>query len=112
VGGTTDVTQHAALEQDLRNAVANGELLLEYQPQLDLRTNTITGVEALVRWKHPSFGLIPPLTFIPIAEETGLIVEIGDWILREACRQCRLWQDAGHDLVVSVNISAAQLERN
>jgi diguanylate cyclase (GGDEF)-like protein len=100
------------LEQDLRRAVGRDEFLLHYQPQLDLKTGRIVGVEALIRWQHPERGLISPAQFIPIAEERDLIVPIGNWVLNEACRQNRAWQDAGLDpLPVAVNLSAVQLQQ-
>jgi diguanylate cyclase (GGDEF)-like protein/PAS domain S-box-containing protein len=99
---------HLTLENDLRRAVAGGEFELHYQPRFDLRTARVTGMEALIRWRHPERGLVPPGEFIPLAEETGLIVEIGDWVLLEACRQAEAWRREGHDLRVSVNISARQ----
>jgi len=103
----------AGLEDDLRRGVENEEFLLHYQPVVDLATNRITGVEALVRWQHPTRGLVPPAEFIPLAEDTGLILPIGRWVLREACRQVRLWQvDRAEPLAVriSVNVSVKQLE--
>ena len=102
------------LQEELRNAVARSEFVLHYQPQVDLRTGRVFAVEALVRWNHPTLGLVPPIKFIPMAEETGLIVPIGDWVLREACRQNKAWQDAGlPPMVVSVNVSARQFrEKN
>jgi diguanylate cyclase (GGDEF)-like protein len=102
------------LQEELRNAVARFEFVLHYQPQVDLRTGRIFAVEALVRWNHPKLGTVPPIEFIPLAEETGLIVPIGDWVLHEACRQNRAWHDAGLPLVtVCVNVSARQFrERN
>ena len=102
------------MEADLRRAVVRHEFELRYQPIVHLRTGEITGLEALVRWQHPDRGIIPPLDFIPLAEETGMIVPIGEWVLREACRQAALWnerRDAGHPLSVSVNMSAVQLEQ-
>jgi diguanylate cyclase (GGDEF)-like protein/PAS domain S-box-containing protein len=97
------------LQEQLRNAVARAEFVLHYQPQVDLRTGRVFAVEALVRWNHPKLGIVPPIAFIPMAEETGLIVPIGDWVLREACRQNKAWQDAGlPPMVVSVNVSARQ----
>lgn len=101
----------AALEHDLRKAVERRELLLHYQPLVELRTGAVVGVEALLRWQHPLRGLIPPLAFIPLAEETGLILPIGRWILETACAQLRDWQvrlPAARDLSLSVNISARQ----
>lgn len=106
---STEGTLRSTLEKDLRSAVANNQFTLYYQPQLDLQANRITGVEALLRWFHPEFGPISPATFIPIAEETGAIIEIGDWVLREACRQCKVWHDMGYPLSVGVNVSALQL---
>lgn len=99
-----------ALESELHQALANSELVLHYQPQVDCNKNVI-GVEALIRWKHPTKGLLPPGVFIPLAEETGLIVPIGDWAIRTACQQCMEWQHNGHrPLRVSVNLSVRQLQ--
>jgi diguanylate cyclase (GGDEF)-like protein len=102
--------ERVELENDLRRAVERGELRLHYQPLVDMATDRILGVEALVRWQHPTRGLIPPLSFIPVAEESGMIVPLGDWILETACRQAREWQEMlpGSDLVMSVNLSARQ----
>lgn len=102
------------LEGDLRYAIAQGELVLHYQPIVSLESGALQEVEALVRWNHPRRGLIPPLKFIPIAEETGLIVPLGMWVLREACGQARQWQrDHPQEppMVVGVNLSARQLEQ-
>ena len=97
------------LQEELRKAVVNSEFVLLYQPQVDLRSGQIFAVEALIRWKHPTLGMVPPIKFIPIAEETGLIVPIGDWVLHEACRQNKAWQDAGlPHIAVGVNVSARQ----
>jgi diguanylate cyclase (GGDEF)-like protein len=101
--------QRVSLEGALRRAVDRGELFLNYQPIADVRSGKIIAMEALLRWKHPEFGLLPPDKFIPIADETGLIIPIGEWVLREACRQTRIWQEQGfQDLGVSVNVSAVQ----
>ena len=106
------VVEHMHLETQLRQALENGEFVLHYQPQLDLQERTIIGVEALVRWNSPDNGLVPPAKFIPVAEDSGLIVQIGAWVLREACRQARAWQDAGlPPFVVAVNLSAIQFKR-
>lgn len=112
----TQVQTRLHLELDLRRALEQGEFVLHYQPQLDLRSRRIVGVEALVRWQHPSRGLVPPSDFIPIAEETGLIVPIGEWVLKQACAQARLWRAqggcGGPALRVAVNISARQLQHS
>ena len=97
------------LEGSLRHALSRDEFTLHYQPKISLKTGAITGVEALLRWKHPTRGLISPLQFVPIAEETGLIVPIGQWVLLQACRQSRAWMDAGLPPVrMAVNVSAAE----
>jgi diguanylate cyclase (GGDEF)-like protein/PAS domain S-box-containing protein len=96
-------------ESSLRRAIERNEFLLHYQPKVDLVTRTITGVEALIRWEQPGRGLIPPAQFVPIAEDCGLILPIGRWVLREACRQAREWQDAGLPFKrMSVNVSSAE----
>ena len=101
-----------AAQRELNRAVRQGEFLLHFQPQVDLRTGWITGVEALVRWQHPVDGMIPPVRFIPLAERSGHIVQIGQWVLNEACRQARAWMDHGlPPLVVAVNLSAVQFKR-
>jgi diguanylate cyclase len=100
------------LIKDLRKAVKNNELCLFYQPKVDLRTGLMVGAEALLRWQHPERGLMAPGEFIELAEETGLIVEIGNWVLKEACRQCKCWHQAGHgDLEIAVNLSPVQFSR-
>jgi diguanylate cyclase (GGDEF)-like protein/PAS domain S-box-containing protein len=99
------------LQKDLRVAIARSELLLHYQPQVDLRTGRVFAVEALVRWRHPLHGMIPPIKFIPMAEETGLIVPVGEWVLREACRQNKAWQRSGlPPMAICVNVSARQFK--
>jgi diguanylate cyclase (GGDEF)-like protein/PAS domain S-box-containing protein len=102
------------LQEELRNAVARSEFALLYQPQVDLRTDRVFAVEALIRWNHPTLGTLSPIKFIPLAEESGLIVQIGDWVLHEACRQNKSWQDAGMPpMRVCVNVSARQFrEKN
>jgi diguanylate cyclase (GGDEF)-like protein/PAS domain S-box-containing protein len=103
------LAERQSLEADLRCALGRNEFVLHYQPILDLQTGQITGVEALIRWLHPQRGLIYPEQFVPIAEECGLIVAIGQWVLVEACKQARAWLDAGLGVVrVSVNVSAAE----
>jgi diguanylate cyclase (GGDEF)-like protein/PAS domain S-box-containing protein len=102
------------LQEELRNALARSEFVLLYQPQVDLRSGRVFAVEALIRWTHPTLGAMLPVSFIPTAEETGLIVPIGDWVLHEACRQNKAWRDAGlPPISVCVNVSARQFrERN
>jgi len=99
-----------SLEMELRHAIANGELVLHYQPKVDLSSGCCAGVEALVRWRHPQRGLVPPGAFIPMAEESGLIVDIGDWVLAAACQQMAEWRAAGRAIKVAVNVSMRQLE--
>jgi diguanylate cyclase (GGDEF)-like protein len=97
------------LESDLRHALERGEFFLHYQPKVEIANGLITGVEALLRWKHPLRGLVPPLDFIPLAEETGLIVSIGEWVLATACARTKAWQSRGLPrLSVAVNLSARQ----
>lgn len=104
------VAEQLELEFDLRQAQARGELLLHYQPQVDAMTGAMVGAEALLRWQHPVRGMIAPNTFIPIAESSGLIVDMGAWVLDEACRQLRQWHEAGlKGLTMAVNLSAHQL---
>jgi diguanylate cyclase (GGDEF)-like protein/PAS domain S-box-containing protein len=103
------------LEADLERAIQTGELRMHYQPEVDLRTGRIVGFEALVRWQHARRGLLPPGEFIPLAEETGLILPLGDWGLGEACRQMVAWQQSGHEAMrgarISVNLSARQFDQ-
>jgi len=106
-----DVRERLLLETDLRNATLRNEFVLHYQPKVSCASGRITGVEALIRWQHPRRGLVPPDQFIPLLEETGLIVQVGRWVLQEACRQTVEWQKAGLDILsVAVNLSARQLQ--
>lgn len=105
--------QRLEVENDLRLALDRQEFLLHYQPQVELKSGRIIGAEALLRWRHPARGLIPPGEFIPLAEECGLIVPIGEWVLREACRQNKAWQDEGMaKLPMAVNLSPIQFRQN
>ena len=109
---TAIATEHLALENDLRHALERRELFLNYQPQVDLRTGLVTGVEALLRWRHPKLGMVSPVKFIPLAEATNLILPIGEWVLREACAQARAWQDAGlPPLRMGGNLSGRQFRQ-
>jgi diguanylate cyclase (GGDEF)-like protein len=110
----TKVHEKFLLQKELRSAIVRSEFVIHYQPQVDLRTGRIFAVEALIRWLHPTLGMVPPIKFIPMAEETGLIVPIGDWVLLAACRQNKAWQDAGlPPMTICVNVSARQFkERN
>lgn len=109
---TSDLTRAAqerlALESALRRALERGEFVLHYQPVIEVTSGRVIGAEALVRWAHPSEGMIPPLRFIPVAEDTGLIAPLGEWVLEAACRQGRAWADAGHPLAMAVNLSSRQ----
>ncbi len=115
---TTEMNEAAferrLLQEGLREAITNDEFEIVYQPQVDLHTGAVFAVEALTRWHHPKLGMILPTKFIPLAEESGLIVQLGDWVLREACRQNKAWQDAGiAPISVCVNVSARQFrEKN
>ena len=103
--------QQLHLESDLRHAIERQELVLYYQPRIDAQSSRLNGVESLIRWQHPQHGLIAPDSFIPAAEESGLIVAIGAWVIREACRQQLAWREAGAgDIAVSINLSAVQLK--
>jgi EAL domain-containing protein (putative c-di-GMP-specific phosphodiesterase class I) len=103
------VVERQSLEGKLRRALERHEFVLHYQPKINLETGAISGAEALIRWLHPDRGLVPPAHFVPIAEDCGLIVPIGQWVLREACRQARVWMDAGLGLLpIAVNISTLE----
>lgn len=105
-----EAVEHLQLRNGLRRALAQGGFALHYQPQLDLESGRIVGVEALLRWQHPERGLVPPARFIPVAEDSGLIVPIGAWVLREACQQVLRWEQQGLPAIsVAVNLSAVQL---
>jgi len=104
--------QRLSLENDLRRAIARREFELHYQPKVSVHEGRVVGMEALVRWRHPTKGLVPPLDFIPLAEETGLIVPIGRWVIEEACSRNKAWQDAGLAKVpVAINISGVQFRQ-
>ncbi|MGO4886993.1 EAL domain-containing protein [Anaerobacillus sp. MEB173] len=107
----TGVSREIEIEKNLREALVNQEFEVFYQPKVSLITGKVIGMEALLRWNHSQFGNIPPSEFIPIAEETGLIIPIGEWVLRTACKQNKAWQDSGFDpLRVSVNLSVRQFQ--
>jgi diguanylate cyclase (GGDEF)-like protein/PAS domain S-box-containing protein len=104
-----DIALPVSEQEELRQAIIANQLILHYQPQVDVSTLEVTGLEALVRWSHPTRGMVPPAEFIPMAEETGLIIPLGLWVLHEACRQARQWQDMGLPPVrIGVNVSARQ----
>lgn len=105
---TVRAMEQLALQAGLRHALEKGEFILHYQPQLDLGSNRIIGVEALVRWQHPEKGMISPAQFIPAAEDSGLIVPLGEWVLRTACLQAKAWHEQGLDVRMAVNLSARQ----
>jgi diguanylate cyclase (GGDEF)-like protein len=107
-----DATDQLALQSDLRQAIAQGELALYYQPKVDARTGEFTGAEALVRWQHPRRGAVDATELIAVAERFGMIGAVGEWVLDEACRQIRAWQDAGLRIRVAVNLSAHQLRQD
>ena len=107
---TKRVLERITLENSLRKALSNNEFILYYQPQVDMSNDKIIGFEALIRWNNPEFGIISPIKFIPIAEETGLIIEIGEWVIEEASRQIMAWKDEGlNPGYIAVNISGKQL---
>jgi EAL domain-containing protein (putative c-di-GMP-specific phosphodiesterase class I) len=107
-----ELEERAELESALHQALERQEFELHYQPKVDLRSGQVHGVEALIRWRHPELGLIPPSCFIPLAEETGLILPIGEWVLRTACAQAQEWHAAGYsELSMAVNVSARQFRQ-
>jgi diguanylate cyclase len=106
-----DARDRFDLLRDLRNALERKELELYYQPKIDARTGKVTAAEALLRWQHPSRGMVPPAVFMPIAERFGLIRDIGHWVVEDACRQARVWQDAGLRMRVAINLSAVQMRQ-
>jgi diguanylate cyclase (GGDEF)-like protein len=107
-----DQREQAAVAQDLRQAIERKELELFYQPKIDARSQQITAAEALLRWRHPSRGMVSPVLFIPVAERHGLIGEIGDWVLDEALRQAALWRDQGLRMRVAINVSGYQMRQD
>ena len=108
----SDAHEYVFTVNGLRKALERGEFVLHYQPQIQLKMGEVQGVEALIRWNHPELGLVPPGKFIPIAEDSGLIVEIGSWVIKEACRQAACWRESGlSNIRVAINISALQLRR-
>ena len=108
-----DAMENVRLHSQLHNALKNQELLLHYQPQIDLVSGHIIGAEALVRWQHPELGLVSPAKFIPLAERSGLIIPMGEWVLKEACRQAQAWRETCRlpHMVIAVNLSAVQFKR-
>ena len=109
---TGEGAEQLRLESMLRRSIDNDEMFLNYQPQVDIETGQLIGVEALVRWNHPELGLVPPVRFIPLAEDTGYISQLGKWVLHEACRQMVRWQEAGlYVPKIAVNLSVRQFER-
>lgn len=106
---TADASRQLNIENHLYHAIENNELILNYQPFIDLRTGTVCGAEALLRWKSPILGLLSPMEFIPLAEANGMILPIGEWVLSTACKQLKKWHNSGFQLAMSVNLSAKQL---
>ena len=100
-----EINNRRQIEMDLREAIERDELELHYQPIIDLQRNVVTGFEALARWRHPVRGMVPPAVFIPVAEDSGLILPLGAWALTEACRRAAEWPD---DLKIAVNLSPVQ----
>ena len=112
-GMNVRAVERQSIEGDLRFALERNELVMHYQPKIDLKTGEITGVEALVRWRHPERGLVGPLQFISVAEDCGLMLPIGKWVLRESCRQAKAWQDAGLPAIeMAVNVSSVEFRND
>jgi diguanylate cyclase (GGDEF)-like protein/PAS domain S-box-containing protein len=107
----SEVQERMVLETGLRRALKRNEMYLLYQPKIDLASREVIGAEALIRWRHPELGLVPPSRFVPVAEESGMVGEIGEWVLRAACRQIRQWQDLGLMPQIAVNVSARQFQQ-
>jgi EAL domain-containing protein (putative c-di-GMP-specific phosphodiesterase class I) len=104
--------ERLVLENNLHRALEQNEFELYYQPQMDIRSGKIIGMEALIRWQHPELGIVTPMEFIPLAEETGLILPIGEWVLESACRQAKIWQESGFPhLRISVNVSSLEFNQ-
>jgi diguanylate cyclase (GGDEF)-like protein len=111
-GGTTRALKQLVLESNLRGALDRNEFIVHYQPQVALPDFHLVGMESLVRWRHPSLGMLPPSEFVPLAEDSGLIIALGDWVMRNACLQNKAWQDKGlAPMVLSVNFSARQFQQ-
>jgi diguanylate cyclase len=107
-----DAERQFDLLRDLRKALQNNEMELHYQPKIDVKSGKVTATEALLRWKHPTRGIILPSVFIPIAERFGLIVAIGNWVIEDACRQSRVWREKGLRMRVAINLSANQMRQD
>jgi EAL domain-containing protein (putative c-di-GMP-specific phosphodiesterase class I) len=109
---STFFPKRLAMENELRTALEKNQFVLHYQPKVDVASGAIVGMEALVRWQHPQRGIVAPMEFIPLAEETGLIVPLGKWVLQEACLQARRWQELGiAGMAIAVNISGVQFQQ-
>ncbi len=106
----SEMRERKLMEKDLSHALTNNEFNIVFQPQIDYQNNTIVGAEVLLRWVHPTRGFVPPDIFIPIAEDNGTIVDIGNWVLDEACKQAAIWQKQGHFIKLAINLSAVQLK--
>src|SRR6185369_17360826 len=112
-GGTTRALRQLVLESNLRPALERNQFFVQYQPQVNINDFHLVGMEALVRWQHPSLGLLYPSEFIQLAEDSGLIISLGDWVMRTACAQAKAWQNAGlTPMRLSVNFSARQFQQS